>query len=207
MSITERKQREKEELRQLILDGATKVLQRDGYDNLSIRKVAKEIQYSPGTIYVYYRDKDELLLALHREIMACKTEQYLPLMQIEDPIERILEMGRIYIQIALDDPDAFHLMFVLNAPIIALACQDEEWDMGQTGFGFLVGFIQEAIDKGIFRSDIDANGLALMLWSSVHGLSMLHLSKRLDAFQDYTQAEPHNAFFTQTRLLLESLKR
>ena len=204
MGTTERRQREKEELRQLILDGAAQVLAEHGYDKLSIRKVAEAIEYSPGTIYLYYRDKDELMLALHRKVFARKVERLAPLMNIEDPVERIMAMGRVYVQNAIEFPDDYYLMFVTRAPMEALACQDEEWHIGQTGFELLVQTIQEGIDKGAFRKEISVHGTALMLWSMVHGLSMLYLSDRIDVVQKMTNDNAAEEMFEQIEAVLKS---
>lgn len=204
MGTTERRQREKDDLRQLILDGAAQVLAEHGYEKLSIRKVAEAIEYSPGTIYLYYRDKDELMLALHRKVFARKVERLAPLMDIEDPVERIMAMGRVYVQNAIEHPDDYYLMFVTRAPMEALACQDEEWHIGQTGFELLVETIQEGIDKGAFHKDISLHGSALMLWSMVHGLSMLYLSDRIGVVQKLTNENAAEQMFAQIESVLKA---
>ncbi|MBK7338149.1 MAG: helix-turn-helix transcriptional regulator [Saprospirales bacterium] len=61
MGINERKEREKVELRGLILKGAMEVFLEEGFENTSIRRIAERVEYSPGTIYVYFKDKDEIL--------------------------------------------------------------------------------------------------------------------------------------------------
>ncbi|MBI2419199.1 MAG: helix-turn-helix transcriptional regulator, partial [Ignavibacteriales bacterium] len=57
MGISERKEREKSEMRELVLQTALKLFIDKGYDNVSIRKIANVIEYSPGTIYLYFKDK------------------------------------------------------------------------------------------------------------------------------------------------------
>lgn len=61
MGIKERREREKEELRQKILDAAIELIARDGHEALTIRKLASRIEYSPRTIYLYFADKEALL--------------------------------------------------------------------------------------------------------------------------------------------------
>lgn len=64
MSIKDRRSREKEELKQKILESAFRIVNQMGYHALTIRKLAEEIEYSPRTIYLYYADKEDLLRAI-----------------------------------------------------------------------------------------------------------------------------------------------
>ena len=67
MGIPDRKEREKKELKELILKEARALILEEGFEKTSIRKIADRIEYSPTTIYLYFQDKNELLLALHQE--------------------------------------------------------------------------------------------------------------------------------------------
>ena len=202
MGVTERRQREKEALKALILDGARRVFQRDGHAGLSIRKVAKEIEYSPGTIYLYYKDKDALMLALHQDAFVRKSGLFAPLMQISDPQARLEAMGRAYIHHALHSQADFHLMFVDTCPMTALRDEGSEWRSGNTAFGMLVATIQEGIDVRVFRSGINADSMAVVLWSMVHGCAMLILSQRLGMLDDAAREASINEVFTQMDVLL-----
>src|SRR3989442_9104489 len=61
MGVKERRARQKKFLRQEILDAASELFVRDGYENVSMRRIADKIEYSPTTIYLYFKDKAELL--------------------------------------------------------------------------------------------------------------------------------------------------
>ena len=67
MGVMERKAREREELKQQILDAARELFVRDGYESVSMRKIADKIEYSPAAIYTYFKDKDEILDCLCEE--------------------------------------------------------------------------------------------------------------------------------------------
>lgn len=67
MSIAERRETERQALRKKIFDAASEIILRDGYDKLSIRKIAKEIQYSPAVIYNYFEDKAEIVSCIIKE--------------------------------------------------------------------------------------------------------------------------------------------
>lgn len=118
MGIAERRSKHKENLRQAILDAAKKLFLRDGYHATSIRKIAQEIEFSPTTIYLYYKDKAEIAHALHIEGFKLLGQQLSVVQHIDDPFERLKVMGRIYIQFSLENTDFYELMFVLKEPMI-----------------------------------------------------------------------------------------
>src|SRR5260221_9833654 len=64
LAIRHRQEREKQELRQAILAAAGELFLEQGYERFSMRKVAERIGYSPTTIYLYFRDKDDLLFTV-----------------------------------------------------------------------------------------------------------------------------------------------
>src|SRR5687768_17234721 len=103
MTVATRKQREKEEMRQLILEAARVIFLEKGYDQTSIRNIAEKIEYSPGTIYLYFKEKDEIFHALHEEGFSRLIEQMQPLRFVENPYERLKAMGRIYMKFAQDN--------------------------------------------------------------------------------------------------------
>ena len=65
MGISERKEKQKAELKQLILEASVKLFSEHGYDGFSMRKIAEMIEYSPTTVYLYFKDKNEILFDLH----------------------------------------------------------------------------------------------------------------------------------------------
>ena len=85
----EKKIKQKEDLRTVILEAAKKLFVQEGYEATSIRKIAKEIGFSPTTIYLYYKDKSDIVYALHQVGFGMLKDQFLPLMAVEDPFERL----------------------------------------------------------------------------------------------------------------------
>ena len=68
MGIKERRDFEKAEMRKKIMDAAIEIINQDGYENLSIRKIAAKIEYSPTTIYIYYKDKGQIITDMANEL-------------------------------------------------------------------------------------------------------------------------------------------
>ena len=176
MGINERKEREKAELRSLILDGAMEVFLEAGFENTSIRKVAERIEYSPGTIYVYFKDKDEILHELHHiafdQLMAVmqQTEAH------ADPLDQLYAIGENYITFALQNPQLYELMFVLAAPMKAIH-PDCEWEEGFRTYQYFKEVVSRTLDAGRLKP-VDPEVLCVTLWAAVHGLVTLYLRER-----------------------------
>lgn len=181
MGIVERKEREREEMRRLILEAAQKLFLANGYEKVSIRNIADEIEYSPATIYLYYKDKNELLFALHQEGFLKMIEAFQPVLTLTDPFEKLVEMGRSYIRFAVENPEMFDLMFIMTAPMAML--EHENWEEGDRAFGLLKHVVQECMDAGVFRKQ-DARVVSMMIWSGIHGYTALFLRKRLGMFPE-----------------------
>src|SRR5690554_81164 len=177
MGITERKKRDKEDLKQRILDAAKLLFTKYGYESTSIRKIAKVIEFSPTTIYLYYRDKNDILYALHREGFKMLGTSFHDVGKIEDPFERLKKMGWTYLQFALDHSDFYELMFIMKEPLQWLdedECSSDKWQEGINAFEPLHKTIIDCQKKGYF-ADQDPKLFSLFVWSTVHGLCSLSL--------------------------------
>jgi AcrR family transcriptional regulator len=183
MGIAERKEREREEVKDLILSAAREIFLTEGYENTSIRKIATKIEYSPGTIYHHFKDKNELLLALHDKAFECKIEAlFLSVQNIADPLERLKATGRSYLRYGLDNPQDYELMFILSCTMEALAVKEEFWQDGAQSINMLKENIRECMEAGYFRKDLNPDEISLILWSQVHGLVSLHNKERLNIY-------------------------
>lgn len=182
MGIAERKQREKEDMRQLILDTAKRLFTERGYESVSIRNIAEVIEYSPATIYLYYKDKNELLHSLHLEGFRLMLSQMQGVAQVEDPFERLAALSEVYIRFAHENPELYDLMFIMTAPMDYLS-DGEKWGMGEETFGFLVSIIAACQQQGRFQGK-DAFQLAFYCWSTVHGLVSLEIRQRTRVCKD-----------------------
>ena len=180
MGITERKEREKQEMRELILEAATAMFIEEGYEKTSIRNIAEKIEYSPATIYLYFKDKDELFFAIHQLGFNKLQEAMVPVVTIQDPVEKIRRLGHIYIDFGLNNPEYYDLMFIMRAPINALKEKtglDQCWQDGENTFAFLESIIAECIEKKLLRGT-DVRQLSIYAWTSVHGMVSLNIRER-----------------------------
>lgn len=188
MGIQERKEREKEDMRRLILEAARKLFLEQGYEKTSIRSIADAIEYSPGTIYLYYKDKNELLFALHEEAFLKMMQELIKVTGIKDPFDRLVEMGHQYIKYAIENPELYDLMFIMQAPMETLACRDEIWEDGLKSFGLLKLVIADCVKAGYFKEE-NIEIMAMTIWAYMHGLVTIYLKNRMSMFQDNQQLD------------------
>lgn len=178
MSSAERKAREKEELKALILKASMKLFVEKGIEQTTIRNIAEAIDYSIGTVYVYFKDKNAILHALHTQCFSELGGQFRVLYNVKDPMERLKAMGKVYIQYAKDNPDKYDLMFNLKEPMEFLnEIRAKEWDEGTATFDALLTTVKECMKAGHFKGH-NAEPLAYMIWSCVHGMCSLEIRAR-----------------------------
>ena len=151
MSVADRKAREKEALKMLILKGAKKLFLEKGIEQTTIRNIADEIDYSVGTVYVYFKDKNAILHDLHSIGFQELGGYFKDLFEIKDPMERLRKMGFVYIKFALENQEMYDLMFNVKAPMEFLEnSNNEDWNEGVVTFNHVKNTIKECIDKGHF---------------------------------------------------------
>ncbi|WP_120291411.1 TetR/AcrR family transcriptional regulator [Paraburkholderia sp. BL23I1N1] len=112
MGIAERKNRQKQALRERILDAARRIVMREGFAALSMRKIADAIEYSPATLYLHFASRDEIAQALCAEGYAQLLQTFVPLAQIADPTERLKALGRAYVAFGVAHRETYRLIFM-----------------------------------------------------------------------------------------------
>lgn len=177
MGIADRKAREKEELKNLILQGALKLFVEKGIEQTTIRNIAESIDYSVGTVYVYFKDKSAILHALHIQGFRQLGSLFAVLNSVTNPMERLRAMGRVYIRFALDNPGMYDLMFSAKAPMEFLTGVDEEWKEGKAAFEALRTTVDQCMGAGHFNGH-KLDPLTFMIWSLVHGMCSLEIGNR-----------------------------
>ena|GEM_PF-417524 len=112
MGIAERKNRQRQALRERILDAARHIVMREGFAALSMRKIADAIEYSPATLYLHFASRDEIARALCEEGYAQLLETFEPFARVADPAERLKAIGRAYVAFGVEHPQTYRLIFM-----------------------------------------------------------------------------------------------
>ena len=174
MAGKDRRLREKQLLRQEILDAARALFIREGYEHVSMRKIAEKIDYSPTTIYLYFQDKEDLLHAVCEETFAGLVRELAAIEKVaKDPVEGLRKGLRAYVDFGLRHPQHYLLSFVLpheHGHDSARYVSPEA--MGMKAFAFLPRAIQECIRQKKFRA-VDVQAASQALWAAVHGVTSL----------------------------------
>jgi AcrR family transcriptional regulator len=183
MGITERREREREHVRVQIVEAARDLLSEGGLNALSMRGIAERIEYSPATIYLYFRDKDELIRdVVHAgfELMGDYVQQEVSLLggQVADPLARFGAMGRAYVRFALENTSYFRVMFELPGVAQVDCPADVEPAHSDAGFARVVETLTEASAMGALGIP-DPRRAAVIGWGLMHGLTSLFLSGHL----------------------------
>jgi len=188
MGVKERREREKLETRDKILDAARELFATDGYEGVSMRKVAEMIEYSPTAIYVHFADKEELFRELCHQDYARLAQVFQSSVISTDPTERLKQIGAIYIDFGIRYPNHYKFMFMTPHPRHELDAVEREM-MGNPevdAYAFLKWAVQQALDAGCFREDVtDADLVSQTLWGAVHGVISLQIAKGGDAWVDW----------------------
>jgi len=188
MGVRERREREKSETRDKILDAARELFVTEGYEGVSMRRVAEKIEYSPTAIYVHFADKNELFRELCHQDYARLAQVFQSSVMSTDPMERLKQIGAIYIDFGVRYPNHYKFMFMTTHPGHELDDEDREMhgNPEQDAYAFLKWAVQQAMDAGCFREELrDADAVSQTLWAAVHGVISLEIAKGCDAWVEW----------------------
>jgi AcrR family transcriptional regulator len=179
MGIAERKVRDKQEIKNRIMMAALQLFHDKGYGNVTIRQIASKIEYSPATIYLYFKDKADIFHSLYESGFKKFYPMQLSTLSIQDPFERLKKHGEIYVQFALENKEFYDIMFIMRVTGFKVKEKSErrEWGTGYQSYEFLKQNIKDCINAGYFTGE-NVDILSFMIWSCVHGISSLIIRDR-----------------------------
>jgi AcrR family transcriptional regulator len=170
--VVQRRARGRDGVRPVLIEAARDVLGQDGYEGLTIRRVAERAEYSLGTVYSYFADKDDLLYTLVQEDFRRLTEQLATIRDSHRGASAVREILLSYARTGLEQPQSYEIMFMLKPKLARRNASDGR---DEHAYSIFRGCIVDAMRRGEFRYD-DPDVLAQMLWASVHGLVSLRLT-------------------------------
>lgn len=203
MSIKERRERERTEIRETILDAARELFVTYGYDGVSMRKVAEKIDYSPTTIYLHFADKEALIRELCYTDFHRLAEAVKDLIAMPDPVERLIAIGRAYIEFGIKYPNHYRLMFMTPVPVEPCEPADGIKGNPETDSYELVRVSVAEAAKAGRLSDVanDVELVAQTLWAAVHGVVALEITMQNDPWI------PWRPLSQRTEAMLETVNR
>ena len=168
------------DLRRLILDQARHLLVADGYDALSMRRIARAVGCSATSIYLHFESKDALTHALidegMRRLYAALTAEA---EAHADPPERLGALGRAYVRFGLENPEYYQVMFQLHPERMA-RYPAEDYRRARRNVELFATAIADGGASGALRVPAPPDVAAHALWTALHGLVSLLLAERVD---------------------------
>lgn len=184
VGIAERKEKQKEELRRMILEASMKLFTEEGFERVSIRRIADIIEYSPTTIYLYFKDKNDILFELCEQGFQKMEAMNMGLASVVDPLDRLHQMGKNYLRFGMEYPEYYDLMFTQTAPMERLQEMNaKEWQSGDRALQLLKSMIGECMEYNQIPAG-DVESVAMAVWGMVHGLVSLAVSRRFEKLVD-----------------------
>lgn len=164
-------------MRQEILDAARDLFVNEGYENVSMRRIAEKIEYSPTTIYLYFQDKSELLFNICEETFARLSESLVEITKGDDPIECLKRGLYAYVDFGLQYPNHYRVTFI-NHPAHGVEKERymHEGSMGMNAYNQLRLGVERCVEAKLFReADIDL--ISQSMWAAAHGVTAILITK------------------------------
>lgn len=173
MSALSRRRKRKEELRRLILDAARDIFVRQGYENFSMRKLAQKIEYSPGSVYLHFKNKEQLFESLVDESFARLLKTLMALRngkELQDPAEELKKGLRVYVEFGLRNPNDYRFAFMLRPPM------EKRPYKVHAAFEALRFMVGRCVQEKRFHA-VDVETTSQALWATVHGITSLLIQR------------------------------
>lgn len=185
MGVKERRERERTQVREKILDAALDFFAKNGAEGVTMRALAEAIEYSPPVIYAHFRDKDSIIRELCLRQLRELAKSFATFAHL-DPIERLRRIGYVYADFAVEHPSHFRFMFLTTHPIEPVLNEAELNDPQVHAYAFLKQTVEDAIAAGLLQpAYTDAEEVAQMCWASAHGMVALHNIKGSETWLDW----------------------
>ncbi|MEO0787041.1 MAG: TetR/AcrR family transcriptional regulator [Bacteroidota bacterium] len=202
MGVQERKMREREALREHFISVALDLFSKGGYEAVKMRDVAEAAEYSVGTLYNQFKDKNELFLAVQQ--LAFEQKKSFMESAIKPGMsgrEMMLAIGKAFIEFGLKNPDLYRVMFILDSPMQAV--QDHEsWHTGIRLHGVLSQVVDYCMEVGALPR-VNKLQISFGMWAMVHGMVSLRITDRLSIYEgehleEYSRVDDPDELIMQT---------
>lgn len=189
MGSIDRRAREKNETREKILAAARDLFVREGFEAVSMRKIAEAIEYTPAAIYTHFADKHALMLALCDADFGLLREAMGDATHHADPVERLRRCGRAYIDFGFAHPHHYRFMFMTKfPPYDPSESPCEHGNPDEDAYAFLLETVRACIDQERFLPECrDADVVTQVCWGAVHGIVSLYLTHGDDPWVNFVR--------------------
>lgn len=184
MGITERKEREKQQRRNDIIDAAEKIIFEKGLADATMDEIAEAAELSKGTLYLYFDTKEELYKAIFLRGQRKLYDMFEAVAQEDQSgLEKTYAIGKAYQKFTEDHPEYFNAIMHYQIQELAFESQEElvtfMKEKSNNSIFMLVEAIEQGKRDGSIRNDIEAKKMAVLLWGMSNGIHQITKWKRL----------------------------
>lgn len=187
MGIKERQERDREAVRRAILDAARELFVTEGFHNVSIRKIAERIEYSPAAIYSYFPSKDDIFFALAEEgfrlLGGPRTPEHQAALATLAPLDRLRTVFWHFYEFSREHPQYFALMFIERA-VPRISREYERFAFAREIKRGVLAEVAECISAGALPADAEPAAVLRTIHAGLIGIAVLRLTDRLTPGED-----------------------
>ena len=184
MGTKERQQRDRDRIQQAILTAARDLFITDGYRNVSMRKIADRIEYSPAAIYSYFPSKDDIFFALAEEGFRLLAQHLQGAIDtVSDPLERLRRGLWAFYEFSKTNPEYFELMFI-DRSVPSLSQDFQRFEFFQETTSRAEADVRACIERGQFSAALNPAAALHVLWVGMLGGAAIGLAQRLAPGED-----------------------
>ncbi len=183
MGIQERKEREKEQRRQSIVEAAETVFFSKGFEKATMDDVAEEAELSKGTLYLYFNSKEDLYAVIIKKGITILHQLFAEAVAKEETgLSKVRAIGEAFVIFSTEYPDYSEAMLYGHSrlhPEDVEALEDcQKHDNNEQSEQIFISSITQGIDDGSIRKNLDPAKTAILLWGELLGVLQLAHIKR-----------------------------
>ncbi len=210
MGTAERREREKEQRRESILDAAEKVFFSKGVKEATMDEVAEAAELSKGTLYLYFRSKEDIYFGINHRALRILRRMFEKAMAMPvSGVEKSREIGRAYYEFSRMYPDHFEAMLRFDAEVtrpeetgqVGMECHEE----GMAVLGLVAESIRQGIEDGSIRRDLDPMKTAILLWAQTDGVIKI-VARKCEHLKEFENIDLENLVEEFFAFIYEALK-
>ncbi|MBM7115507.1 TetR/AcrR family transcriptional regulator [Archangium primigenium] len=175
MGSTERRERQRAEVRAAILRMARDMVVREGFEALTMRKLAEAIEYSPAAIYLHFENRDAIARALCLQGFEELLARLEPATREPVASRRLRALADAYVGFGLEQPETYRLLFMTD-PKYTTEIFRSDADAGGQSFQVVVRLAEDLQAQGAVSTALAPTALAEVLWAGLHGVVSLKLT-------------------------------
>ncbi|MFW5887090.1 MAG: TetR/AcrR family transcriptional regulator [Bacteroidota bacterium] len=210
MGIIERKEREKEQRKQEIIDAAERIFFNKGYHEATMDEIAAEAELSKGTLYLYFKNKEDLYFEIFLRGMEILINMIRDVLDDHGSgLGNLIQTGQTFTRFFYQHPHYSQPILLFENNGFGNISVDEEkiknFCLGESPFSIVTNIVEQGIHDGSLRNDLDPQILASTLWSQMLGILTV-LNQKKNVYQ-VLDINIENIVHTHFEVIINGIKK